>query len=1513
MKSSLHPSRLSRFSLAALALAGMSVTQAYAVDGAWGVDASGNWNDLDTANWSALTVATGLDGIATFANDITADRVITLDTAPGRTIGKLVFGDLDTATAGSWTIAGANPLTLDVTTAPATITVNALGAGKSATIATRLISNDGLSKLGAGELILSGSDSVITGATLVSAGTMRLSAGSIAFRSSATAGVANATTIFGGTMSIAGANVNVVNGASDHAFYIGNPAAAGTGTLNISSGSLNVSGGRLLTAGFGGGTGNVNISGTAFVAPTQLILGWNGTGNSTMSGGFLTATDILHRDAGTGTFTMTGGFVSVNRFLSDSGNAPTTLNFNGGLVRLTGGAANFVDTIKNQTPTPRIGNAGATFDTAASVSSVSAFGEIAGSTSGTPALTKLGTGTITLRGTTASTYSGETRVLGGALDLEMRNLNTPVATDLVSAVSSLVLGGGTLNVRGRGDAAGGVLNGTFVATANLNRIVSGLSSTAGLIAGQGVSGTGIPAGTTVAQVLDNTRVLLSANATVAATATPLTFDPYDSTSSSQTFSSTKLRAGANAVLGFNGSAGNVTTVNLATVTRDAGATLNVATAVGSGDLGTDVLVQSSLGNDAGGIVGGWATGNSADWLTVSSGNLVPISSYQLATNAASWAATDNVSLSTDPDAALDDTTVHSLRFSGPSTVSVNAGKTLKLTSGGILNTLGGNTIAGGTLTGVGNEVFIMESSVNNLTINSVIADNTGATSVTKAGAGKLIVNGQNIYTGATYLNSGILRVAADSVGTAGAVTSGPLGRGDLVISGGALTSNGAITRVILNPVTINGDATLGDATFPGQLTLSAPVTLKDFSRTLNVLTPVVVNGSIGEAGGAIGVTKSGPGRLTLNAANTFTGTLTVAAGQVRLGNANALPGGTDATGGTAALLFTGTGGTAGDAVVELTSDFQRPITTTANGVLFLGSGGFGAVGGTRTVNFGSNAQPLVWGVGGFGGGELRLSSTASDGTVVLANPISVNGATRVIRVADGSAAIDAEISSTFAAPNGGSLQNFGPGLLVLSGANNVYGNTFLYGNLRPTTATSLSPSVIQLNNGGVLELTDALLDGSNATNAAAVNTFTRPLAGGLGGVIWGANTAGGFGAVGADKIVNFGNTAAPLTWGGTASFITNGALVLSSPTSNAKVTFVHALNLNAVARTVTVANGSAPVDAELSGALTNGVLVKDGAGTLALTATGTTLAGFNVNAGTVTTTGTQVITGTAGTTVITIAGGATWNQAGGVTTTNNYVSVGGGAGTGTLTINGSSQHNNALELLVGLAGSGTLNIADTAVVQTIYTRLGGAGNGTLNLDGGTLTTDKVFKAGGAGSSTANLDGGILKVRATAGREADWLIFMQGLDNTFIEDGGVTFDTNGKTIVVAQPLQHDATLGALADGGLTKQGNGTLTLSGNSTYTGDTRVNVGHLRVTGTLTGSTVNVNTSANFETSQTLPGLNIADGAVVTLGALAPAAPALASSAVQAVPEPGSATLLVAGLCAMLGMRYRHKLLVRA
>ena len=123
--------------------------------------------------------------------------------------------------------------------------------------------------------------------------------------------------------------------------------------------------------------------------------------------------------------------------------------------------------------------------------------------------------------------------------------------------------------------------------------------------------------------------------------------------------------------------------------------------------------------------------------------------------------------------------------------------------------------------------------------------------------------------------------------------------------------------------------------------------------------------------------------------------------------------------------------------------------------------------------------------------------------------------------------------------------------------------------------------------------------------------------------------------------------------------------------------------------------------------------------------------------------------------------------------------------------------------------------------------------------------------------------------------------------------------------------------------LTKIGAGKLVLAGTQTYaTLDTEA--GRTDLASALgTGSSALIaNAETNISVDQTLSSVTIGNGAVVTLGAPLPPAPAassfiadaatsiggdLAGAPMQGVPEPGSATLIFGGMLTLLGLRRRR------
>lgn len=150
-----------------------------------------------------------------------------------------------------------------------------------------------------------------------------------------------------------------------------------------------------------------------------------------------------------------------------------------------------------------------------------------------------------------------------------------------------------------------------------------------------------------------------------------------------------------------------------------------------------------------------------------------------------------------------------------------------------------------------------------------------------------------------------------------------------------------------------------------------------------------------------------------------------------------------------------------------------------------------------------------------------------------------------------------------------------------------------------------------------------------------------------------------------------------------------------------------------------------------------------------------------------------------------------------------------------------------------------------------------------DLNGGTLITPNIYNvnsSGGAlvapnGSALFKFNGGIL--RATQNDSTDPQVVAEGstnlmgnLTHAYVQAGGAKIDTAGFNCGIGQALETDPALGATLDGGLTKQGSGTLALYKPSTYTGPTKVQAGVLAgaAANTLGGGAVDISTGARLE-----------------------------------------------------------------
>ncbi|MCB1129897.1 MAG: autotransporter-associated beta strand repeat-containing protein [Verrucomicrobiae bacterium] len=397
-------------------------------------------------------------------------------------------------------------------------------------------------------------------------------------------------------------------------------------------------------------------------------------------------------------------------------------------------------------------------------------------------------------------------------------------------------------------------------------------------------------------------------------------------------------------------------------------------------------------------------------------------------------------------------------------------------------------------------------------------------------------------------------------------------------------------------------------TLGGNDSITAPVALvAPLVLTQSASGTLSFSGGISGAGG---ITKEGAGMVVFSTANTYTGATKVAGGLLRLDNSNGLPGGIDHTAGAgeSPLLFKG-------GVLGLHDDFTRPLGTGAGQLNWdpqdggAGSGGFAAFGADRMVKLNNNTNPCSWYSAIIGNGNtLILGHSTATHTLDFRNGVNFSGGKRTVQVENGEAAVDAILSGVLAdyTTPPGSLNKTGPGVLSLTNANSYNGSTTVDGGvLRLDHAGALPNGNLELVGGGILGL-------------GAGDLTNRTVGTGNDQVQW--LGSGGFAAFGETRTVKFSDSS--INWNA-ADFIGGGrTLVLSHETADATLVWQQKISLAGSARTIQVEDGTAMIDARMSGVIaggtsgTNNSLVKGGAGTLALTAQNTHWGPTIVGAGT---------------------------------------------------------------------------------------------------------------------------------------------------------------------------------------------------------------------------------------------------------------------------------------------------------
>lgn len=523
--------------------------------------------------------------------------------------------------------------------------------------------------------------------------------------------------------------------------------------------------------------------------------------------------------------------------------------------------------------------------------------------------------------------------------------------------------------------------------------------------------------------------------------------------------------------------------------------------------------------------------------------------------------------------------------------------------GGNITTTAAQTYAGdatltsnATLNGTVINLAAVNLAANGLTLNNSAASQisgvvSGTGSITKQGTGSLKLNGANTYSGGTTVSSGLLWVNASTTGTAGAITSSAVGRGQVTVASGAaldlggyslantlslsgtgISTSGALYNSTSTAATLSGAITLGaDAVIKGNtgdLTLSGAV---NGAFALAVLTDnktIMQSGVIGASAAPTSLTwNAGSGNITLGASVTANGPVSITGGDLAL-NSNLVS--THASTGNVTVDTTGLTGTGG---IQL-----------ANGRAF-----------TLTQSGNSTYAGAITGIGASlnkaGAGALYLTgeSSYSGGTTISSGYLELNMGGRMVGdiVNQAQLAFNQNANLTYSGliSGTGSVVKYGSNILSLS-ANNTYSGT-----------TTIAAGTLQIGAGGT---TGSM--GTGALSNSGTLSFNRSdditLTGVLSGIGSLQQTGTGKLILAAENTYSGNTTISTGTLqvglGGVAGKLGTGAVI-----NNALLTFDRSDN-------ITVANA-------IGG---TGALTKLGVNTLTLTANNTYSGTTTINAGT---------------------------------------------------------------------------------------------------------------------------------------------------------------------------------------------------------------------------------------------------------------------------------------------------------
>ena len=876
---------------------------------------------------------------------------------------------------------------------------------------------------------------------------------------------------------------------------------------------------------------------------------------------------------------------------------------------------------------------------------------------------------------------------------------------------------------------------------------------------------------------------------------------------------------------WNIGTGSTLALSGGTFSRTAGSLLRITNA------STVTSTMTGLATNTNGLVGPWAivgSGSSARFATFSGSSIVGFSNYPTTTTTASgqttsfgWTSSYNQSYNAQVTGASGSGTIGSatgafgvnrtsntVRYTGGAYISTlgnqpTATNTTSLTVNSILNVGSGTlTMASGSNQGIlrggstGELVLIAET--GNITIRSRIdnaSSGTGNLTLVAASGRLITINPlagatttaatNNRYTGVTTISGKVQTNVSGAFGTAA------LGSSSIILANGPVAAQlilGANGVNIPRPLVIQSGGYVGEgalyynqstgtATWSGNISILGDATAGGHFATLGNSGTLILSGNVTSANHQVSIRG---GAVTFSGASNSFSSLLLSQGIIRLGANNTLP--------TASLL-----------------------------------------------RLGNNSSTSTFDLNNFNQTLAGLSTSSTGGRTITNNGADLRTLT-----------LNTAVDQSFLPTSGGlsgnlALTKTGSAKQTLGGANTHTGPTLISaGTLALASGATLSASAITVASGATFDLSAASFSLSSSQNLTGSGTVTGNLGVAAGGTISPGTL--GAGALNVSGNLSFASTGT-LTFGELANYastpalILGGDLILGGAAGAVTVALPTGAIANGTYQLVTMANtlanvtgftltGGVPVGARQTAAL------QSAAGALNLLISGNTIYWSGE------------------------AGDAAWN-----TTATNWTVVdaddqfvgadsfrsGAGADTAlfddratvtTITLDElisptATVFNNSTKDYI-LGGSGA--VASGSLTKS------GSGKLTLNaentftssrLEGGTLA---VGNNAALGTGTFTVTGGTLAARLLPRTLANEITLQSDLTlGTATESadltlsGAVNLAGGNRALTVASGVTTTLS-GAISNGGLSKDGAGTLVLSGANTFATGSALSAGVLRL-----------------------------------------------------------------------------------